>query len=104
MEGRCDKWEAWGKHNTIVSGGALELMEVKTNIKLLSLLISYFLSGIVERTTLLERHPRPTPSAECPSGGAAQIIKAVPLDRRLVPPWWCSLLGGYFLEERCFVV
>ncbi len=30
MEGRCDKWEAWGKHNTIVSGGALELMEVKT--------------------------------------------------------------------------
>ncbi len=29
MEGRCDKWEVRGKHDTIVSGGALELIEVK---------------------------------------------------------------------------
>jgi hypothetical protein len=29
MEGRCNKWEVWGKHKTIVLGGALELMEIK---------------------------------------------------------------------------
>ena len=30
MEGRCNEGEVRGKHNTIMSGGALELMEVKT--------------------------------------------------------------------------
>ena len=29
MEGRCNEWEVRGKHNTIMSGGALELVEVK---------------------------------------------------------------------------
>jgi hypothetical protein len=29
-------------------------------------------------------------------GGAAQSIKAVPLDRQPAPPWCCSLLDGYF--------
>ena len=29
MKGRRDEWEVRGKHNTIISGGALDLMEAK---------------------------------------------------------------------------
>ena len=43
MEGRCDEQEVRGKHNTIVLGG-VRVEEVKTKIKLLSLLIIFFLN------------------------------------------------------------
>jgi hypothetical protein len=47
MKGRHNKWEVQGKHDIIVSGGVRVRMEVKTKIKSLSLLVTFFLSSII---------------------------------------------------------
>ena len=81
-------------------GGITVEWRLKTKIKSLSLLIIFFLGPFefILFSKTLRHRPRPTPSAEAPGGGAAQNIKAVPLDRRPAPPWCCSLLDGYCLE------
>ena len=43
MKGRRNEPEAWGKHNTIVWGGIRVEWREKNKIKLLSLLIIFFL-------------------------------------------------------------
>ncbi len=75
--------------------GALELIEVKTKIKLLSLRFFFLAASLNELDPLNTALDRPL-SAEFPGGGAAQNIKAVPLDRLPVSPWWFSLLDGVF--------
>ena len=80
------------------SGGITVKWRLKTKIKSLSLLIIFFRSPFILFSKTLRHSPRPTPSAEAPGGGAAQNIKAVPLDQRPAPPWFCSLLDGCCLE------
>ena len=98
MKGRHDEREARGKHDTIVFGRHYVEWRLKTKIKSLSLLIIFFLSPFILLSKTPRHRPRPTRSAEAPGGGAAQNIKAVPLDRRPAPPWCCSLLDGCCLE------
>jgi hypothetical protein len=79
-------------------GGISVEWRLKNKIKSLSLLINFFLGPFILFSKTPGHRPRPTPSAEAPGGGAAQNIKAVPLDRRPAPSWCCSLLDGYCLE------
>ncbi len=98
MKERCNKRKAQGKHYAIV----LRALLVDRRLKILKNIVEFtnyfFLSPFILLSKTSRHRPWPTPSAEAPGGGAAQNIKAVPLDRQLAPPWCCSLLGGCCLE------
>jgi hypothetical protein len=48
--------------------------------------------------------PSANPSRKIPRGGAAQNIKAMPLDWRLGSPWGCLLLDGLTFAHQLFVL
>ncbi len=97
MKGRRNEREAQGSTIPLFSGGITVEWRLKTKIKS-SILQFFFLSPFILYSKTPRHRPRPTPSAEAPGGGAAQNIKAVPLDRQPAPPWCCSVLGGCCLE------
>jgi len=43
-------------------------------------------------------------SPEATGVGRLEMQKAMPLDRRPTPPWWCSLLDGSTLVSHLFVL
>ena len=60
-----------------------------TKINSLSLVNNFFLGHLLLRLLNLQINTRPTPPAEFLGDGVAESIKAVQLDRRPAPPWWC---------------
>ena len=90
MKGRCDEQEARGKCNIIVLG-ALEVRYTRQNTKInsLSLVNNFFHGHLLLRLLNLRTNNRPTPPVEFLGDRVAQKIKAVPLDQRPAPPWWC---------------
>ncbi len=65
---------------------------------------NFFLSRFVLFSKTQPRHPRSTPSPEAAGVGRLEMQKAMPLDRRPTPPWWCSLLDGSTLVNHLFVL
>ncbi len=73
-------------------------------MKSLSLVTNCFLSQFVLFSKTQPRHPRSTPSPEANRVGQLEMQKAMPLDRRPTPPWWCSLLDDSTLVNHLFVL
>ena len=48
--------------------------------------------------------PRSTPSPEATKVGRLEMQKAMLLDRRPTPPWWCSLLDASTLVNHLFAL
>ena len=65
---------------------------------------NFFLGRFVLFSKTQPRCPRSTPSPEATGVGRLEMQKAMPLDRRATPPWWCSLLDGWTLVNHLFVL
>jgi hypothetical protein len=64
----------------------------------------FFLGRFVLFSKTQPHRPRSTSSPEATGVGRLEMQKAMPLDRRPTPLWWCSLLDGSTLVNHLFVL